>query len=162
MGGGGGAPAALGGGGRAWENQWRPGKFSGGLGCAEGGRSKGLHGEVGAAAAAMARGGARAYRGELDSARGWEGSGEGGRERVLRAQRRKRGARAQVGRLGTSSPCRFERTSSACAHGDGAAWRDRETSGRIRRRGKRFWPGARRVAGQVAALAARRREQKRK
>ena len=36
------------------------------------------------AAAAMARGGARVCRGELDSARGWEGSGEGGRERVLR------------------------------------------------------------------------------
>ena len=37
----------------------------------------------------MARGGARAYRGELDSARGWEGSGEEGRERVLREQKEK-------------------------------------------------------------------------
>ena len=41
------------------------------------------------AAAAMARGGARVCRGELDSARGWEGSGEEGRERVLREQKEK-------------------------------------------------------------------------
>ena len=81
--GGGGAPEALGGGGRADEHSRATGKLANGLGWAEGGRSKGLHGEVGAAAAAMARGGARAYWGELDSARGWEGSGEGGRERVL-------------------------------------------------------------------------------
>ena len=31
----------------------------------------------------MAHGEARVRRGELDSAQGWEGSGEGGRERVL-------------------------------------------------------------------------------
>ena len=33
--------------------------------------------------------GAQACRGELDSARGWEGSGEEGRERVLREQKEK-------------------------------------------------------------------------
>ena len=37
----------------------------------------------------MAAGSAQACRGELDSARGWEGSGEEGREHVLREQKEK-------------------------------------------------------------------------
>ena len=48
---------------------------------------RGLDGGLGGA---MAHGGARARRGELDSAQGWEGSGEGGREHLLREPKGKK------------------------------------------------------------------------
>ena len=92
----------------------------------------------------MARGGAiPERRGELDSARGWEGSGEGGRERTLHElkweERAKGAGRWRRGaRHGALSPWRFERPASACAQGDGAAWWGREASGRIRERGGEF------------------------
>jgi len=38
--------------------------------------------------------------------------------------------KGRTARLGASSPWRFERPSSACAQGNGTAWRDREASGR--------------------------------
>ena len=91
-------------------------------------------------------------RGELNSARRWEGSGEGGRERALHELKGEEWAEG-IGRWrkgawhGASSPWRFERPASACAQGDGAAWRGREASGRIRERGGEFGRGGRRVAG---------------
>ena len=79
-------------------------------------------------------------KGELDSARRWEGSGEGGREHALRELKGEERAEGtgrwrRGARHGASSPWRFERQASACAQGDGAAWRGREASGRIRERG---------------------------
>jgi hypothetical protein len=95
-------------------------------------------------------GGALAGRGEPDSARGWERSGEGGREHLLhgpKVEERGEGAselkKWRTARLGASSPWRVERPSSACAQGGGAAWRGRETSGETEDRGG---PGARHVA----------------
>jgi hypothetical protein len=80
------------------------------------------------------------------------------------SERERRGARMQVGRLSMSSSWRFERPSSVCAQGDGAAWRGRETLGRNQGRGRRFWPGARHVAGQSStpahgAVTARNKEE---
>ena len=66
--GGDGAPAAMGGGGWAWELRWgevKPFPRSDG---AEGGRRRGLHGEVGAAAALLTGGGIPAWLGDGDRA----------------------------------------------------------------------------------------------
>ena len=71
---------------RAEEHRWGVRKLVAGSVWEEEGRRGRLHG---AGLAAMAAGGAQACRGELDSARGWEGSGEEGRERVLREQKEK-------------------------------------------------------------------------
>ena len=108
----------------------------------------------------MARGGdVPEHRGELDSARRWEGSGEGGRERLLRGPKgEERGEGAselrkwRTARLGASSSWHVERPSSACAQEDGAAWLGREASGRIRERGGEFVREERRVAGGETAM----------
>ena len=73
------------------------------------------------------------------------------------SQRRRRGARAQVGwRRGAwhdaLSPWRFERPSSACAQGNGAAWRGREASGRNRGWGGGFGRGGRCMAGDAGVV----------
>jgi len=59
------------------------------------------------------------------------------------------------------SPWRFERPSSACAQGNGAAWRGREASGRNRGWGGGFGRRAQRVAGDAGVVTAPpRRERK--
>ena len=66
----GGAPAAMGGGGWAWELCWGEVKpFPRSVG-AKGGRRRGLHGEVGAAAALLTGGSFPAWLG--DGERAWE------------------------------------------------------------------------------------------
>jgi hypothetical protein len=108
-----------------------------GLGSGEWWQERGPPRRGRASAAAMVGGDARACRSEPDSAREWEGSEEGGRECALRELKGRRGPRAQgdgegcTTRFGASLPWRFERP-SACAPGDGATWRGRETSRRNR------------------------------
>ena len=74
----------------------------------------------------MAGGGARACRGELNSARGWERSGEGGRERLLRGPKgEERGEGAselkkwRTARLSALSPWRIERLREKPGTGEG-------------------------------------------
>ena len=71
---------------RAEEHRWGVRKLVAGSVWEEEGRRGRLHG---AGLAAMAARGAQACRGELDSARGCEGSREEGQERVLREQKEK-------------------------------------------------------------------------
>ena len=79
---GGSLPATIGSGGRVWEGHWETVVVLGYLVWGRRGWWRGAPWWPWAAAA-MAHGGARARRGEPDSARRWEGSGEGGRERLL-------------------------------------------------------------------------------
>ena len=125
-----------------------------------GGRKWELDSGQGKTAATARGGGVPERRGELDSARIWEGSGQGGRERALRELKRKErtegaGRWRRGARHGTA---RRRRGGSAfnldVRAVDGDAWRGRDASGRNRgRRGL----GTQRVAGQVADAGGERR-----
>jgi len=109
---GGSSPVRQGGDGRARERLWGERvPFPGSIG-AEGGRRWELDRGQGKTAATARGGGVPERRGELDSARIWEGSGQGGRERALRELKRKErtegaGRWRRGARHGTSSSWRF-------------------------------------------------------
>jgi hypothetical protein len=73
--------------GRWWRGRGgleKPGKLARGSVLVEEGRRRGLHGGLGGGGGHGSRRSSGAHRGEPDSARRWEESGEGGREHLLR------------------------------------------------------------------------------
>jgi len=157
--GGDGAPVALAGGNRAWEDKWWPRKLAKGSVWGEEGRRRRLGGGLGGGGghgvvaplrvqgeavgrAGRCTGRERCYLGaEL-----WRRRGRAGVSR--------RAAKRHTARLGVFVAVARRRPSSACAQGDGAAWRGREASGEPE-------TGKAARARRVAVPAARRQRRER-